>query len=318
MAVVREITTVAGAALPVYESFSVRRCRYMPEGGADKRVCLASGIHGDELLGQLVLCETAQRIMAQPENLLGIVDIYPMLNPLGLDIGERMVPVGTRLDMNRSFPGSPDGTPLERICHQLIEDMRGADLALDIHGGTQQRHALCEARVTARDPEPLIAIARTLNPDLIWVYPDRIAYEASLSGALCRVGTPSLLIQSDERGDVRASASRITNGLFSCLKAMGLWAGEADAPAASIPCIRSEEDVTRITCQRPGMYVPQDCIGRQIRAGQLLGRVIDALEGGVVEEITAPCAGLVFTQRSYTPVYPGTMIARIYARRNEA
>ena len=36
-------------------------------------------------------------------------------------IGERMVPSGTRLDMNRAFPGSPDGTPLEYMCYQVIQ-----------------------------------------------------------------------------------------------------------------------------------------------------------------------------------------------------
>lgn len=321
MAVIREISTVAGAALPIYESFAVRRCRYAPESGAKRRICLVSGIHGDETLGQLILFEVSQRIMAASERLQGIVDIYPMLNPLGLDIGERMVPVGTRLDMNRSFPGSPEGTPLERICHQLTEDMRGANLVVDIHSGTHLKHELCEARVTAKDPEPIVAFARQLRPDLIWVYPDRIAYEASLSGALCGMGTPSLLLQADERGgDPRETASRVADGIFACMEAMGLWQGGESAPAPHVPCIRSEEEVVRITCQHPGMYVPEPCIGKKVRAGQIIGRIVNALEGAVLEEITAPGAGLVFSQRCYSAVYPGTLIARIFSpeRRDNA
>ena len=51
-----------------------------------------------------------------------------------------------------------------------------------------------------------------------------------------------------------------------------------------------------------------------VAKGQLLGRIIDAVEGAVSEEIVSPCAGLVFSQRSYSPVYPGTLIARIHAQ----
>ena len=316
MAVVREITTAAGTALPVYESWAVRRCRYMPEGGGRGRICLVSGIHGDETLGQLVIFNVVQRIMAQPEHLRGIADMYPMLNPLGLDIGERMVPVGTRLDMNRSFPGSGDGTPLERTCRRLIDDMAGADLVIDIHSGTQLKHELFEVRLSAQDPGPLAALAQHLQPDVIWFYPDSVACEASLSGALCSMGTPALLLQADEHGQAaKQAADRAAEGILRLMKHMGLWTGDViSAPQADIPCIRTEEEVARVTCSKPGMYVPEGCIGTHVAKGQLLGRIIDAVEGAVSEEIVSPCAGLVFSQRSYSPVYPSTLIARIHAQ----
>ena len=37
----------------------------------------------------------------------------------------------------------------------------------------------------------------------------------------------------------------------------------------------------------------------------------DQLEAEAQEEVLAPAAGLVFTQRSYSAVYPGTLIARL-------
>ena len=318
MALIREISTVAGTALPIYESFSVKRCRYAPEGGGKGRICLVSGIHGNETLGQLILFEIGQRIAAQPERLRGTVDLYPMLNPLGLDIGERMVPVGTRLDMNRSFPGNPDGTPLERICRQLTDDMLGADLVVDIHSGTHLKHELYEVRITAKNPEPLISLSRQFCPELIWVYPDKIASEASLAGALCNMNTPAILLQADERGgDSLKVASQAASGILRCMAHLGLWDGGEEAPLPHIPCIRREEDVVRITCQNPGMYVPEPCLGTQAAAGQTIGRIIDALEGTVLEEITAPSAGLVFSQRSYSAVYPGTLIARIFSKKRE-
>ena len=56
-----------------------------------KRICVITGTHGDELEGQYVCYELARRINAHPELLHGIVDIYPALNPLGIDSITRSV-----------------------------------------------------------------------------------------------------------------------------------------------------------------------------------------------------------------------------------
>ena len=66
-----------------------------------------------------------------------------------------------------------------------------------------------------------------------------------------------------------------------------------------------------MTCQNPGVYVPEELIGTVVSEGQVLGTVIDALEGVAREQVKAPCSGLVFSQRSYSAVYPGTLLARI-------
>ena len=316
MAVLKEVSTVASVSMPVGENWTVVRCRYSPQDGeAHGRLCIATGIHGDEIMGQLIVYSVAQRIMAQPQHLRGIVDVYPMLNPLGLDIGERMVPSGNRLDMNRAFPGSADGTALEGMCYRIMQDMLGADLVLDIHASTQNKSELYEVRMTAAQAQQMLPQARALCPELIWVYPDKAAYNATLTGALGLAGTPALLLETDERRRrPQEAADIVVEGIFCKMKEMGLWTGEAIAPPAdpdSIPTIRTPQDVCRAACACPGMYVPMDCIGMNVQEGDVLGVVIDALRGETVEEVRAPVSGLVFSQRSYSAVYPGTLIARV-------
>ena len=312
MAILREISVIAEADMPFDEKWAVRRCRYAPETGAKGRVCIAAGIHGDEMMGQLVCYEVAARIRKDPNCLAGIVDIYPMLNPLGLDIGERMVPVGTRLDMNLAFPGSETGTPLEILCHKIMTDMLGADLVMDIHASTQFKSELYEVRMNEADAERLIPKARALCPELIWVYPAYAAYGSSLVSALSAAGTDALILEADERRRKPLEiAEGVVSGIFCKLREMGLWTGKTREIPKDIPIVRTREDVCRVTCTIPGVYVPKDRIGGLVHEGDVLGCVVDALEGTVRETVKSPVSGLVFTQRSYSAVYPGTLIARI-------
>jgi len=315
LAIIREITTVASVAMPVAEAWRVKRCRYAPKGESAGRLCIATGIHGDEMMGQLIVFGVARRITAQPEHLHGIVDIYPMLNPLGLDCGSRMVPSTAQLDMNRAFPGRPDGTALESVCWRVLEDMKGADLVLDIHASTQNKSELYEVRMNNPGAEALIEQARALCPELIWVYPDSNLYSGSLTGTLGTMNTPALILEADERHRrPHEIAERVVEGIMCKMTDMGLWTGDCALKTPElkdIPCIRTEEEICVITCETPGVYVPLDHIGKTVAEGQLLGTVIDALEGKVREEVRAPSGGLVFSQRSYSAVYPGTLIARV-------
>ena len=100
------IEEVVSVDLAVHERLTVRKNRLAPKQltGNEKRISIVTGTHGDELDGQYVCYEIVKQLNAHPEKLKGIVDIYPDVNPLGLDTGSRGIPMFD-LDMNRVFPG---------------------------------------------------------------------------------------------------------------------------------------------------------------------------------------------------------------------
>ncbi|MBE5799457.1 MAG: hypothetical protein E7321_05855 [Clostridiales bacterium] len=314
MAILGEMTDVASVKMPIGETWTVSRCRYRSDDGATARVCLATGIHGDERMGQLIVYDVAQRIKAQPQHLHGTIDIYPMLNAIGLDIGERMVPTATKLDMNRAFPGMQGGTALEGICYAVLQDMKGADLVLDIHTSSQITSELYGVRLHERDAAKMIPGSAALCPEVIWVLPDKAPYNATLTGALTLENTPAVVLMVDERR-LRSQmvVDQVVDGIFCKLSEMGMWTGDVKAAPAkeSIPCMWDDKDVCRVTCTRPGMYVPREVNGSVVKAGDVLGTIFNALKGEPVETVVAPEDGLVFTQRRYSAVYPGTLIARL-------
>ena len=73
--------------LPVGETYKIFRNRLEPTAQINSpgRISIVSGTHGDELEGQYICYEIARRIKEAPDCLMGIVDIYPVLNPFGID-----------------------------------------------------------------------------------------------------------------------------------------------------------------------------------------------------------------------------------------
>jgi len=102
------------------------------ENKIESRISIVTGIHGDELEGQYICYEVIQRIKEHPEYLSRIVDVYPAMNPLGIDSVTRGIP-GFDLDINRIFLGDREGSMTEYIADQIIADISGSDLCVDIH-----------------------------------------------------------------------------------------------------------------------------------------------------------------------------------------
>lgn len=94
---------------------------------------LTGANHGDEYEGPVALYELARTLRA--EQLTGRVIIVPALNYPAFRAGTRTSPID-RGNLNRSFPGRPDGTVTEKIADYVTRQLVPlADIVLDYHSG---------------------------------------------------------------------------------------------------------------------------------------------------------------------------------------
>ena len=156
------IETVTSVDLPIDEKLMIKKNRIMSCEGdvsqGQKRISIVTGIHGDELEGQYVCYELQRRIKKEYENLTGIVDIYPAMNPLGIDSVTRGIPAFD-LDMNRLFPGNKDGNMTEYLAARIMEDVAGSDLVFDIHASNIYLTEIPQIRINELHAETLIPFA---------------------------------------------------------------------------------------------------------------------------------------------------------------
>ncbi|TLX57785.1 N-alpha-acetyl diaminobutyric acid deacetylase DoeB [Stutzerimonas nosocomialis] len=103
------------------------------KNGAGPTALFTGGNHGDEYEGPLALTKLAREL--DFDQLQGRVIIVPFMNLPAVQAGTRTSPID-RGNLNRSFPGRPDGSVTEKIADYFQRTLLPmADLVLDIHSG---------------------------------------------------------------------------------------------------------------------------------------------------------------------------------------
>ncbi|SDM52279.1 M14 family metallopeptidase [Acetanaerobacterium elongatum] len=306
------LMNVVSVGLPVDEQLTIQKNRLQPVDNQKKckRVCIVTGTHGDELDGQFICYELARRLSKVPQQLKGIVDIYPALNPLGLDSIHRGIPMFD-LDMNRIFPGSENGSAVEYVAAKIIEDIAGADLCIDIHSSDIFLNELPQVRLSRENAPRLMPYARLLNTDLIWVYESSTVLEATLAQSLNAIGVPTLVAEIGAGMRINTEYGlRLTDGIVRLLHEIDILQGEV--PAVCTPGLLSEGELCLVSAEASGVFVPAVCLGATVSKGEHLGDIVSPALGQLQQRVTAPCAGRIFTLREYPVAYKGTLLARIF------
>lgn len=310
------IQQVAAVHLPVDEQMMVRKVRIMPDKPAQNmpRLCLVTGTHGDELEGQYVAYELQRRLREHMELLTGIVDIYPALNPLGVDSITRGVP-GFDLDMNRIFPGNPEGSMAEYAASQIVEDISGADVCIDVHASNIFLREIPQVRVNVNTADALLPYARQLNCDYIWVHGASTVLESTLAHTMNSRGVPTLVVEMGVGMRItREYGDQLLCGIFHLMKSLGIWQGEA--PDVRTPIESRDGRVAFLNAPTLGMFVPTADHWMNVKKGEKVGELINPLTGECTP-ICSPCNGIIFTLREYPLVYEGSLIGRILEREEE-
>lgn len=304
------IDTVVSVNLMVGETLKIKKNRLEPDYSRGcRRLCIVSGIYGDELQGQYICYETVRRIKNNFEDLTGIVDIYPSLNPMGLEAGVRELP-GPELNMNELFPGSETGAMGEYVAYKVMRDIEGADFCLDVHGSDMYLCEIPQIRMNDDVEKAIMPYAEHLNTDMIWVHPSTqvkkgsLAYELNKIGVKCCVTESSYAFKIDQK-----YCNQIVDGIFSLMRFMGIWKG--DVPQVRDPFVVHDSDMVYINSESSGIFIPNKAIHDTVKENDEIGRVVNVITGSVEEIVKSPVNGMLTGMREYPAIEEGSLLSRI-------
>jgi predicted deacylase len=292
--------SILGLRLPYREELHLRRTVF--EGGDGPRVAVVSGIHGDELEGLHVCHRLAawleQLVASRPRALEGRVELYPAMNPLGIDTLQRFVPV-FETDLNRSFPGHPEGALPQRIAAAAIDALSGAALVIDIHASNIFLREIPQVRINQDFAERLVPMAETMNVDLIWLHGAVTVLEATIAHTLNSRGTPCLVAEMGVGMRVTpAYTEQLVAGILHLWRHLGVLARDVALPTVTHrPLVADDGNVHYLNAATSGLFIPEVDHWIGVARGQLLGRIVSPHGAAVLSEVRSPVDGVLFTLR---------------------
>ncbi len=155
--------------------------------GKGPSTLLMAGNHGDEYEGQIALCRIMRELQA--EDIKGRIIIVPAMNLPAAMAGARVSPIDD-LNLNRCFPGNPDGRPTEQIAYYIETVLAPmCQVWVDLHSGGGSLDYMPYAQVIISGDAKL----------------DKLALDC-----LAAFGSPNSVIQSfsDEKTMANSAAKR--------------------------------------------------------------------------------------------------------------
>jgi hypothetical protein len=226
--------------------------------------------------------------------LRGSVRAVPVLNLTAFRARTPFLVPGDGKNLNRCFPGDPDGTVADRLAHaaftQLIQD---SDALIDVHAGDMVE-ALEPFALYDAGPAEARALELATAYGLGYVIrqepgPGR-AVGGTTSTAAAEIGIPAIIAEAGGCGLVEAAAvDAHVRGLDQALAVLGMTDGPNPARAAA-PVRLGRFLWLRSTSE--GWWEPTVRPGEQVAEGQVLGTV-SSLDGAeVLQLVTAPEPGV--------------------------
>ncbi len=264
---------------------------------------LNGATHGDEPEGAFSIFLTLEKI--DPNELRGTVVGVPAMNVPAFAAGFRGNPLDTfSYDMNRVYPGKPDGYPTERVADAHWNAMKeSCDLQIAIHSGGE--HSYLAHMIFAGDNVANRELAAAMGPnwDLVFRSGTGSRNPASMVADLGKAGI-TIELGGNCRTltrDFHEVAGDLSESYLNVMRHYGMIEGEAKYAGEW----RLGHQIA-LLAPASGMFVgnPDLRFEESIEEGTLLGQIYN-LYGDIVAELKAPCQGVVFGLRSRPAVMEG-------------
>lgn len=273
-------------------------------------VYVQAAVHGDEVNGIEVIRRFLQGL--EPSALAGSIIAVPVANLPAFTARQRHTP-WDGADMNRAWPGKPDGNLSERMAHALFESfVRQADVAIDLHAGFADTvmHALFLGdQPESRRLASVFGLPVIIQDDLTAGEPDQ-RFQGQLGRVCAGIGTPAITVQLGGPGRFQEEAIGAgVRGLWNVLRYLDMVPGEPEH--TKTPPVVVEGRLTRALAPSGGLFVPAVAVGDTVELGQPLGTIYGLQRLVDEADVPAPVTGMVVALNPHPTVHTGEMIALV-------
>jgi len=294
-------TEVAITVSESYSGMDVQIPLYVWKGEREgPSVFVTAAVHGDEINGAGAI---RHLIWEQPFSLeAGTLVLVPVVNLMGFERHSRYLP--DRRDLNRSFPGSADGSLAARLAHSVYQGVISrCDYGIDLHTAAVRRTNFPNVRADMSDPA-VADLARAFGAEIIVA---GRGPKGSLRRTACRAGIPTIILEAGEVWKVEPSyIEYAAGGVRNCLARLGMVKGRPRRPPFSLVIDKTEW----VRAHSGGFLIFHVAPGDSVAAGDPIA-TNTSLTGRELNVIESPRDGVVLGMTTIPSVAPGDPICHL-------
>jgi predicted deacylase len=246
--------------------------------GQGPTVLLMAGNHGDEYEGQVALGRLIREVT--PAQVTGRLIVLPAANFPAARVGRRTSPIDDG-NLNRTFPGDPDGTVTQMIAahieHVLLPRCQAV---IDLHSGGSSLMYVPSALVRrSADPAAFarsLALLKAFGAPVSYIVRESQGEDRTLTGAANRQGVLHIGTELGGGGHATPAAIGVAErGIAGALRHLGAadldWDAGPPREATRIYDVGGLDYF--VYAPDPGVFEPAAAPGDQVQAGDLAGRL---------------------------------------------
>jgi predicted deacylase len=242
------------------------------KNGGGSRVLLVAGNHGDEYEGQIALMRLARTLA--PDAIRGTITILPALNLPAVLADRRNSPLDGG-NLNRLFPGDPDGGPTGMIANYVERIiLPGYDYVLDLHsGGSSLEYVPCGLIRLSPDAERTrraFAALEAFGAPIGYISDGRLGgADGTLSAAAERCGVVALTTELGGGATTTRTGLRVAEqGLRRFLRHVGVCDLAVEPPPMPTRVLAVHGPDYYVFSPDDGIAEPLAALGDEVVAGQ--------------------------------------------------
>ncbi|MDE7366721.1 MAG: succinylglutamate desuccinylase/aspartoacylase family protein [Lachnospiraceae bacterium] len=287
-------------------------------GHGDRAACIIGAMRGNEFQ-QLYMCSQLISRLEQLEAKGAIVVnkeilVIPSLNYNAMNVGKKFW-VSDDADINRSFPGNPEGPAASRIAAAVMERVNGYRYGIQFASFYLGGEFIPHIRLSEEGARNT-SLANLFGMPYVLTATERAFDSSTLNYNWQKNGTSAFSVYTG--ATERIDEERARQGVSAVLRfltRMGII--RYNCHSGYISTIVEEDDLLTIRADMPGFFRKKVSTDTEVVRGQLLAEIVDSFRGDVISRLVAPTDGVIFYQQIKPMVFQNSVVFRMIKKIHE-
>lgn len=284
-------------------------------GSGDRAACIVGAMRGNEYQ-QLYICSLLAQKLADIEAQGDIVSgkeifLVPTLNYSSMNSGKTKW-ISDDSDINRSFPGNPKGPATSRIAAALLDRVKDYSYGIQFASFYLKGESIPHIRMMETGKEST-SLANLFGMPYVLTGMNRAFDQVTLNYNWQKLGTEAFSVYSRTTDKIdELSANLAVSSVLRFLTRMGII--RYDCHGGYISSILKEQELVSAKATEAGFFRRIVDINAEVKRGQVLGQIINPMDGKVKADIIAPTDGITFYVQDAPMVFQNVVAYKIIRR----